>query len=684
VLILAPLGVTYQTVVESEKFDLPVVRAGSQGDIKDPGVYITNYQKLHKFDPVAFGGVILDESSILKDFGGKTRRRLTEAFSRTPYRLACTATPSPNDLVELGNHAEFLGVCKGSDMLARFFINDQKVTSGGKWRLKGHAAEAFYDWLATWCLYLRTPAALGFDDSDYRLPEHIETVHKVEHDFHLDGVLFKVNARSLSELREVRKSSISERVNYLERLGHNDGPVLTWCGLNDESSALAKRFPDAIEIAGRHSDDQKEEALMAFAQGEISHLITKASIAGHGMNFQVCHQQNFFGLDHSWEKYYQAIRRPWRYGQEHPVDTRIIISDVAAHIFDTIKRKERTALKMAEELESRMGDAMKASVKKQAAITVPPAPRAVARGEGWEYHHGDSVEVSKGIASNSVGYQVMSSPFPEVYTYSNSPRDMGNCDHRQFIENFAFLAPEMLRVSIPGRLATLHCMDLPILKSKAGYIGLFDFPGALIKVMEEAGWRYFARRMIWKDPVIENARTHSLGHGNLLKDSAKSRAGLPDYLLTFQKPGDNPEPVEHSARDFPVAQWQLWASPAYTNHELTPPEATQMADPPSWMLAPVWYDIAQGDTLQKQSARESKDEKHICPLQLIVIDRCIEMWSNPGDLVASWFAGIGSEGFVAVKKSRRALLVELKKSYWEQGCRNMESASQFKDQRLLF
>lgn len=681
VLIFAPLGVTYQTAAEGDKFDLPVTRVYDQAGVSGSAVYITNYQRLGKFDPSAFGGVVLDESSILKDIAGKTRAALTEAFAGTEYRLACTATPSPNDLAELGNHAEFLGVCTSAEMLARFFINDQSNGST-KWRLKGHAEQAFYDWLATWCIYIRSPAALGFDDSRYQLPEHREIIHEVPHDWQEDGVLFKVDARSLADLRAVRRNSIGERLEAMQAIPES-GAMVTWCGLNDESAALAAAYPSAVEIAGRHSDEQKEEALMAFARGELEHLITKASIAGHGMNFQAAHQQNLFGLGHSYETYYQRTRRLWRFGQELPVETHIIISDVAAHVFQTIKDKEAVANRMAAELESRMEEAMTAQMHDTGVGQLPEPPQAVKRGDGWTFYHGDSVHVIKGIETDSVGYQVMSTPFPEVYTYSDSPYDFGNCTTEEFSEQMKFLAPEMLRVSMPGRICTLHCMDLPILKQRAGYAALDDFPGELIRIMKAAGWRYFARRMIWKDPVIENARVHSLGHGNLLKDSAKSRVGLPDYLISFKKPGTNPRPVEHTAAEFPVRQWQLWASPAVTLEELTPEERATVLDPPEWMRAPVWYDIAQGDTLQKTSARAEKDEKHICPLQLTAIDRCIEMYSAPGDLVASWFAGIGSEGFVAVKKDRRALLVELKESYWRQGVRNLQQAEQFRDQLHL-
>ncbi len=685
VLLLSPLGAAIQTAAEAEKFDIDAVRIKSGAEMQGPRVYIANYERLNKFDLAAFGGVILDESSILKDFSGVTRRALTEGCRGIRYRLSCTATPAPNDVTELANQAEFLGIMSRAAMLATYFINDQKGEAGSKWRLKKHAQGAFYDWLATWSVYIRSPEDLGYAQGDYALPEHRETVVKVPHDSDLDGVLFKVDARSLKDVRAVRRTSIQERLDVMLRraVSGNGGPRLTWCSLNDESAALVEAFPEAVEVRGTDDPDAKEEALMAFSRGEIDHLVTKARIAGHGMNWQVCSRQTFFGIDHSYESYYQASRRIYRFGQREIVETTIITSDVTAHIWDLVQRKRDAAQTMSRELAKRMRKAMERELKGSEPV-VSPAPSQTASGDGWTFHYGDSVEKIREIDECSVGYQLMSPPFPDVYAYSDSLRDLGNADWPTFWAMIDHLIPEMLRVSMPGRLATFHCMDIPIQKGQEGYVGLRDFPGEIIRRFEAAGWRYFARRMIWKDPVVENARTHSLGHGNLLKDSAKSRAGLPDYLVTFQKPGENPEPIAHDRAEFSVEQWQKWASPSWTDRELTAQERQDIAKPPEWMLAPVWYDIRQSDTLQKESARIEKDEKHICPLQLTVISRCLTMWSNSGDLVATWFGGIGSEGFVAVKMGRRALLVELKESYWRQGVRNMQQAAQFKDQRTLW
>jgi len=683
VLLFSPLGAAIQSADEAVKFGIDARRVRTPGEMNGSRVYITNYERAELFDPAAFGGVILDESSILKNVAGKTRRLLTDACKSVRYRLSCTATPSPNDVTELANQAEFLGIMTRAAMLATFFVNDAKAESAAsKWRLKKHAADSFYDWLATWCVYMRSPADIGYSADDYELPEHREILVEVDHDCALEGSLFKAQAKSLADLRAVRKASIQERLAAMPSAPYS-GPRLTWCGLNSEADALREAYPGAVEVRGCDPADQKEEVLLAFARAEIGHLITKAKIAGHGMNWQCCSTQTFFWLGHSFESYYQASRRLYRFGQQRSVTTHIVVSDVAAHIWDIVQEKRDVAMSMAAHVIERMEKSMKNEIHGQAQATRFPSAKHTA-GDGWSFTHGDSVDAIKNHATDSIGYQIMSPPFPDIYAYSDDVRDMGNATWNQFWQQMDFLIPEMLRVSMPGRLATFHCMDLPILKSQAGYVGLRDFPGEIIRRFEAAGWRYFARHMIWKDPVVENARTHSLGHGNLLKDSSKSRAGLPDYLVTFQKTGDNPEPIGHERSAFPVEQLQRWASPSWSERDLTPAELRDYQSPPEWMLAPIWYDIRQSDTLQKESARAEKDEKHICPLQLTAIKRCLTMWSAPGDTVASWFAGIGSEGFMAVKMGRKAVLCELKESYFAQGVRNLRAAEGFKDQMSLF
>lgn len=271
----------------------------------------------------------------------------------------------------------------------------------------------------------------------------------------------------------------------------------------------------------------------------------------------------------------------------------------------------------------------------------------------YAIYNADSVELTKNIPDNSIHYTLFSPPFASLYTYSNSDRDMGNCKgDDEFIQHFKFLAQELYRITMPGRLLSFHCMDLPLLKSKDGVIGLKDFPAILRQIFEDCGFIYHSKVTIWKNPVTEMQRTKALGllHKQIRKDSSMSRQGIPDYIVTMRKPGENPEMIPHTHENFPVNVWQQYASP-------------------------VWMDIRQSDTLQRTSARTEKDEKHICPLQLEVIQRCIELWTNPNDIVFDPFAGIGSTPYIAVRMGRRGIGCELKESYYEQAKANLEVAA---------
>lgn len=270
----------------------------------------------------------------------------------------------------------------------------------------------------------------------------------------------------------------------------------------------------------------------------------------------------------------------------------------------------------------------------------------------YSIYNTDAVEFAATLPSDSIHYSISSIPFASLYTYSNSERDLGNCrTYEEFAEHFAFLIYHWHRVTMPGRLVSIHCMNLPTSKQHHGYIGIQDFRGDIIRWFQKAGFIYHSEVCIWKDPVTAMQRTKALGllHKQIRKDSAMSRQGIPDYLVTFRKPGENTEPISHTHDTFPVSQWQQYASP-------------------------VWMDINPSKTLQKQSAREHNDERHICPLQLEVIERGIELWSNPNDVVLDFFGGIGSTGFVALKMGRRALMTELKASYFRQMELNMEAA----------
>ncbi len=654
VLVLAPLAVAAQTQREAAKFGIPCKVCRCQADVDGP-VAVANYEMLRHFDPSAFGGVVLDESSILKAYDGKTKKAICDAFASTPYRLCCTATPAPNDFMELGNHSEFLGYMDRADMLAKYFNHDgEKVR---EWRLKGWAERMFWDWCATWAVMVRSPADIGFPADGFELPELRERVHRIESGVEPEGRLFNTAASDLASQRRARRDTLERRCDFAAALANgSDEPWVVWCELNDESEYLARAIPGAVEVRGSDSAEAKEEALSAFSEGRARVLVTKPSIAGFGMNWQHCSNVAFVGLSHSYEQYYQAVRRCWRYGQERPVDVHIVATELDESVVANVLRKasDREAL----------ADGLVAATAR--ALGSPEAPpdgyaEATVEGDGYTLMLGDCVERVREIADGSVGYTVFSPPFVSLYTFSDSPRDMSNNSGRaEFFEHMAYLADELMRVTMPGRCVSFHCCDLPTSKNHDGRIGLYDFPGDLLRLFEAAGFIFHSRTVIWKDPVQAMYRTKAIGLLNKQKnkDSALSRQGIPDQLITVRKPGDNPEPVAHTDADFPIEAWQRIASP-------------------------VWMDINQQDTLQYRDGRDGRDEKHICPLQLQVIDRAVALWSNPGDLVLSPFMGIGSEGYQALLRGRRFAGIELKPSYFALAYEHMEEAAAKRDGSTL-
>lgn len=378
VLIFTPLAVAPQFAAEGERFGLPVLRASSQADIA-AGVYVTNYDKLAKFDLSAFGGVVLDESSILKAYDGKTRSALIEGCRAIPFRLAATATPAPNDFMELGNHAEFLGVMSYVEMLAMFFVHDGGDTA--KWRLKGHAESEFWRWMCSWAVMLTKPSDLGYADDAHKLPPLLTHQHTVPVEYapSIDtGLLFPVEANTMGERIAARRSTVEGRVAACADLVNgNDRPWVVWCNLNAEGEALRRAIPYSVEVAGSDADDVKESKLAAFARGETRVLITKPSICGWGMNWQHCADTAFVGLNDSFEQVFQAVRRFWRFGQTKPVNVHFIASEIEGAVVANLRRKEADAARMVEQMVAHMADLSAASLRSTTRDVAAYAPRPV-------------------------------------------------------------------------------------------------------------------------------------------------------------------------------------------------------------------------------------------------------------------------------------------------------------------
>lgn len=672
VLILAPLAVAYQTVDEGVKFGIDVKQVHNQDEVGDTSIVIANYERLHLMDASQFIGVVLDESSILKSFMGKTKQLLIETFAQTPYKLACTATPAPNDYTEIGNHAEFLNIKKQDEMLATWFINDSSDT--GTWRLKKHAAKEFWTWLTSWAVCLSRPGDLGdeYDMPSFELPE-LEL-----HEFRLnanqasirrfwdEGKLISDDNPSSTGMHKAKRESLGDRVAEVVKIMEDlkDQFVIIWCDTDYEADALKLALHGAVEVRG--SDKRKEEKLKAFSNQEYQVIITKPDIAGFGLNWQHCSNQVFVGVSYSFEKTYQALRRSYRFGQQNPVHAYLIYAETEGNIMVTLKEKQQAFTIMQGEMNTAMRDnGLFRDADHTKLIT---GKTDIESGRNWQLYMGDCVHQIANIKDGTVDFSIYSPPFPDIFMYTDSHLDMGNVKNdAEFFEGYKFLVKELFRITRDGRLSAVHCVDLPSFKYKHGHVGLRDFPGEIIRTHLESGWIFHSRITIWKDPVTEMQRTkaHALLHKNFTAKTEQVRQGIPDYLLVFRKPdGENsahvnqkremgdyigtepPQLSEFSGNGkshqvgYSIAVWQRYASP-------------------------VWFDIDQSRTLNYRAGKDSQDEKHICPLQLDVIARSIDLWTNKGDTVFSPFAGIGSEGYEAIRLGRKFIGIELKESYWK-------------------
>ncbi len=377
VLILAPLAVAEQTAEEGQSIGVAVTHARDGSDVR-AGITITNYDRLHKFDVAQFGGVVLDESSIIKHHAAKTLQTLLDAFRATTYKLCATATPAPNDWTELGNHAEFLGVRSRAEMLAEFFVHDGGDTQ--KWRLKGHARQVFWRWVASWGAMVRSPADLGHDASAYDLPALHVHQHTVETEHNPAHGLFAMEAQTLMDRRDARRSSLVERVRACAQMVNADRrPWVVWCDLNAEGNALTAAIDGAVQIAGADDADVKEQRLHDFANGKIRVLVSKPSICGFGLNWQHCARMAFVGVTDSFEAYYQAVRRCWRFGQKHPVDVHVFASQQEGAVVANLRRKEADARAMADAMASETMSAVRENILGRSKDTNPYHPIAPMR-----------------------------------------------------------------------------------------------------------------------------------------------------------------------------------------------------------------------------------------------------------------------------------------------------------------
>ena len=654
ILILCPLAVAGQTIKEAKRFNLHCERLKS--DVFGFGVYITNYEQLDKIDCSIFGGVVLDESSILKNFTGIYKNLIIDKFANTNYKLACTATPAPNDLNEIGNHSEFLDVMDANDMRMRWFIRDEGMNN---YRLKGHAESDFYGWIASWASVLRSPADIGYDSEKYKLPPLNYFEKQIITDKKSNGKLFNdtsVNATDFN--RELRLTIIPRLESVAEIVNNSNEPFIIWVNQNEEEDKILSLIPDALNVRGDMKTELKESRLIGFAKGDFRVLVTKKKIAQFGLNYQNCRNQIFASLDFSFEGLYQAIRRSYRFGQKNEVNIYMITTDTMTNVIQSINQKQNQFNKMMDQITKNVN-------AKEYKLKVDYNRREEKTND---YHiiNGDSCDLIREIPDNSIDLSVFSPPFSTLFTYSDNIRDMGNCvNDEEFFEQQKYLLTELYRIIKPGRLVCVHSKDLARYKNSSGFSGMWDFTGEYHRAMESVGFKYHSKVTIWIDPVLEMQRTKTqrLLYKQVTSDSSYTGIGMPEYITIFRKwEGDESEwtPITNKTKqNFDLNTWQKWASP-------------------------VWMDIKRTDVLNNyKGARDDKDEKHIAPLQLDIIERCIALWSNKGDTVFTPFMGIGSEVFQAVKMGRKGIGFELKESYFDLAKKNIQSIVRSKDQITL-
>lgn len=659
VLILAPLAVSGQTIREGVKFGIHIEKLKS--DVFGQGIYITNYEQLNNIDCSVFSGVILDESSILKNYNGATKQLIINNFKNTPFKLPCTACGSPNDDLELGNHAEFLNVMSSQDMRAIFFTTEKSRKDGNKYRLKKHGIADFFGWVNSWAVMISKPSDLGFDDEGYILPKlnTIERSVEVEMTDLENGALFKNTNVSATVFNKELKETASERMQEVAKIVNEEKPnetFLIWVNRDIEADLLKKLIPEAIEVRGSGmTNDEKERRLLGFANNEFRVLITKKKIAQYGLNFQYVKNPNmiFASLDFSFEGIYQSLRRMYRFGQTKEVNAYIITIATMENVKKSIDEKEFKFNRMRTNMIAEMNNNRNYEIKQIERVEV--------KTDDYQIVQGDSTTLINEIKDNSIDFTFFSPPFSNMYVFSDAPQDLSNCtNYDDFIKHFEFIIPELYRIMREGRMIGMHIMQTTTLKGADGYYSIVDFRGDLIRLFQKHGFYFHAEAVIRKDPQLAAVRTknHQLMWGTTKKNSLIVRPGLADYIVVMRK-GKDVDIEEKVNRGIPFDKWCSYAEP-------------------------IWHDINESDTLKYRDAKDCKDEKHITATQLEPIKRLLMMYTNEGDTCYTPYSGAGSELFQFLKYGCKAIAHELKESYFNQSVNNAKNAMEAKNQLTLF
>jgi DNA modification methylase len=680
VLIVAPLAVVPQTIEEARHFYGDLFSVQDLREREDlalwlkggAGVGITNYEKVDgATEPLAVDGVVLDESAILKNGMGARRTSLVAAFRGVRYKLCCTATPAPNDRIEYAEHAYFLDVVRSTrEFLAAFFVNRD-----GSWQLKHHGRAAFYRHLAGWSVFMRDPGAYGFSDNTTALPP-LEvsypsvalTPDQVQYSARwgrsdqqnlfgaeAGGITsrtklaqiangFELDDGAVRRFPSAKPTAIASIVNE----DHGDEQVICWVNYDEEGEQLARLIPDGEVLSGRTPRPRRDAAVEAFRHGDGSRvLICKPSMFAHGLNLQSCRVQVFSSMLDSFERWYQSVRRSYRYGQTRPVLIYVPQTPLDEAMTQNVLAKQSVWQADATEQERAYIEVLRPddTTERRTLVTLPRPEMDREEGKGWTLVQADCVAHMPTMAEESMDLAVFSPPFANLFTYSSEAADMGNVrSDDEYRLQWEFFVAELYRVMKPGRVVAIHAMDVIRFAGQYGHRYTYDYPSDLRVAMERAGFRYHARIAIDKDPQVQAVRTKdaNLLFVTLKRNALDSHPQASECLLIFRKPGDTAVPVV--AEDVSNQEWITWA-----HH--------------------VWYDIRATDVLNAALGKEHDDERHICPLQLGLIERCVRLWSNRGETVFSPFAGIGSEGWEALEHGRQFYGVELKRSYFETAAR---------------
>lgn len=667
--ICAPLAALHEFENERAKFfpQVPLrrVETGAFADwlsAPDGVALVTHHAFVEERDLSGVSAFVLDESSILKSGDGAIAASLVRSCRPVSYRLALSATPAPNDPTEYAAHATFLGYMRSEgEFRARFFVRD-----GREWRVKGHAKAALPRWLARFALWMTDPGVYGMPCD--ALPRESYTIHYLPMPS-VAGVevardLFGApsDALDMSARAQMRASLYSDHARNDAVVGLARGyRTIVWVTRNGHADAIEDAIARAgllvRQIAGTTPDAERVSIVRDFQAGDLDVLVSKASVIGHGVNLQSADRMIFAGYDESYEAMHQAIRRAHRQGRSGRLDVFVLMAPEEEGTVSALQQKARIWYDDSQRQQAEFVDALRddlsayrTGARMETHMDLPQRLEPVET-DHFRLIHGDCVEVMGEMEPESVDLAVFSPPFASLFTYSSETADMGNCSDQgmeEFNIHFAHFAARLHRVMKLGRVVALHLAQLIAFRARHGRKGVRDFRGAVIRIMEEAGFHYYGEFVIPKNPQAVAIRTKSerLQFSQFKRDSLESSPALNDYMLEFRKPGEQSVPVRN---DVSNEEWIQWASG-------------------------LWGDIRETDVLSYRQARGDNDEKHICPLQLTVIERCVRLWSNPGEVVLSPFGGIGSEPYTAIRQRRFGLGIELKAEYFQQAVDNCRRA----------